>query len=160
MQITLARAFITDCVLIHRMQQAAFKPLLEQYRDCATNPGAESLQKIKHRMEQSLTDYYFIRLDNRIIGAVRIVRRFENTCRISPMFILPDYQGKGYAQEAMTQVELLYPDAKTWELDTIKQEQKLCHLYEKMGYRATGREEEIQEGMTIKYYEKKLHTNQ
>lgn len=154
MQITLTRAFESDCILIHKMQQDAFKPLLEKYKDYETNPGAESLLRIKQRMEQSFSDYYFIQLNSHIIGAVRIARDVKDTGRISPMFILPEYQGKGYAQQAMKQIELFYPDVNTWELDTIKQEQKLCHLYEKMGYRAAGKEVEIQEGMTIIYYVK------
>lgn len=51
-------------------------------------------------------------------------------------------------------MEALYPEAAHWELDTIKQEPKLCHLYEKLGYRQTGKEEELQPGMTIVFYEK------
>jgi hypothetical protein len=43
-----------------------------------------------------------------------------------------------------------------WELDTIKQEGKLCHLYEKMGYKQTGREETIKEGMTLVFYARNL----
>ena len=42
-----------------------------------------------------------------------------------------------------------------WELDTILQEPKNCHLYEKMGYRQTGRTEVINERLTLVFYEKK-----
>lgn len=154
MQITLKRALRADCEQIHQMQSKAFKQLLEKYKDYQTNPGAETLERITRKMEHNLTDYYFIQLGNISIGVIRIVRDIKDTCRIAPMFILPEYQGNGYAQEAIKQVELLYPHTKYWELDTIKQEQKLCYLYEKMGYKATGKEEEIQEGMSIKYYAK------
>ena len=58
----------------------------------------------------------------------------------------------GYAQQAITKAESLYPQARCWELDTIKQEAKLCHLYEKMGYKAAGEVKIIQEGMTIIKY--------
>ncbi len=51
-------------------------------------------------------------------------------------------------------IESIYTDAEHWELDTIKQEEKLCHLYEKMGYKRTGREVELQPGMTLIDYEK------
>jgi len=53
-------------------------------------------------------------------------------------------------------MEHLYPDARKWELDTIAQEEKLCHLYEKMGYRKTGRVEKLKDGMDIVYYEKNM----
>jgi len=38
------------------------------------------------------------------------------------------------------QAELLYLQDTGWTLDTIKQELKLCRLYEKMGYKPTGEE--------------------
>lgn len=107
-------------------------------------------------MMQEFTDYYFIRLNDKNIGVIRIVKLNDNTCRISPMLILPAYQGKGYAQQAIIEIESFYPEANYWELDTVKQEAKLCYLYEKMGYRATGKEVDIQEGMTIIYYTKEV----
>jgi GNAT superfamily N-acetyltransferase len=66
---------------------------------------------------------------------------------------MEEYRGKGYAQEAILAVEELYgPDH--WELDTIMQEKGNLHLYEKMGYRQTGRVEHINERMDIVFYEK------
>ncbi len=154
MTITLKRALKTDCEQIHKMQLEAFKQLLEKYKDYETNPGAEPLERINQRMEQDFTDYYFIQLENKSIGVIRIAMDIKDTCRIAPIFILPNYQDNGYAQEAIKQVELIYPHMKHWELGTIKQEEKLCHLYEKMGYKATGIEKEIQKDMSIKYYAK------
>ena len=154
MGISLQKAAPGDCAEIHAMQVEAFAELLEKYHDTATNPGAEPLERIVRRMEQPCTEYYFIRLDEQNIGAIRIVRLDDAACRISPIFLLPAYWNKGYAQQAISQAETLYPEAAHWELDTIKQEQKLCHLYEKIWYRQTGKEEELQPGMTIVFYEK------
>ena len=58
--------------------------------------------------------------------------------------------------QAIRQVEALYPQAARWELDTILQEAKLRHLYEKMGYRSTGRTQRIQEGMDLLFYAKQV----
>lgn len=41
-----------------------------------------------------------------------------------------------------------------WELDTILQEPKNCHLYEKLGYRQTGKKRVINERLTLVFYEK------
>lgn len=152
MEILLQRALMKDCKQIHEMQIVSFDELLEKYKDYKTNPGAESIVKIEQRMAQDCTDYYFVSLDDKNIGAIRVVRLKNSICRISPMFLLPEYQGKGYAQQVIRKTEMLYPEAKGWELDTIKQETKLCHLYEKMGYKAIGKEEDIKECMTIIYY--------
>ena len=152
--IELKKAEPQDCGAIHAMQVEAFAELLEKYRDTATSPGAEPLERIEARMAQDATDYYLILAKGHQIGAVRVQRLLENVCRVAPIFILPAFQGKGYAQAAMGALEEMYPHAEAWRLDTIREEAKLCHLYEKLGYRRTGQEEVLQPGMTIVYYEK------
>ncbi len=154
MGISLRKAEKSDCKLIHKMQVEAFCGLLLKYKDFNTNPGAESLEKIEQKMAQTFSQYYLLYLDSNAIGAIRILRLKDERFRISPMFVLPQYQGLGYAQQAIADVEALYPEARRWELDTIKQEPKLCYLYEKMGYKATGKEENIQDNMTIVNYAK------
>ena len=37
------------------------------------------------------------------------------------------------------------------------QEEKLCRLYEKLGYRQTGESYDIKDGMTIVFYEKTMN---
>ena len=155
MQIQLKKASIKDCSRIYRMQVASFLALLEKYHDMETNPAAEPLSRTEERMQLPFTDYYLILLDNAEIGGIRIVRRSDDVCRVSVIFILPEYQGFGYAQKAMLCAEALYPNAIVWQLDTILQEKKLCHLYEKLGYMRTGEFRTIQPGMDIIYYEKR-----
>lgn len=153
----LNKANINDCKEIHDMQVTAFKELFDKYQDIQTNPGAETIEQVIQRMQQDNSDYYFITLDSQHIGVIRILRLDRTTSRVSPMFILPNYQGKGYAQQVIKKIETMYPMTDIWELDTIKQEFKLCHLYEKMGYVPTGQEKTIQDGMTIVFYEKHLN---
>lgn len=155
MAIQFQKASISDAAELHRMQIICFQPLLDKYGDVKTNPAAEPLERMENRLRQAETDYYFICLGNQKIGAIRVVRLPENVCRISPMFLLPEFQGNGLAQKTLQEIEALYPQAVCWTLDTIKEESKLCHLYEKMGYQATGRKESIQANMTIVFYEKR-----
>ena len=61
-----------------------------------------------------------------------------------------------YAQETICQAEGKYPESVLWKLETILQEPKLCHLYEKMGYRRTGKTERVKDGMDLVYYEKEV----
>ena len=154
MNIRLKKAFIDDSQQIHKMQIAGYKALLEKYRDYETNPGAETLERVQRRFSFDTVDQYFIRLNDKNIGYIRIQRIDEDIYRLSQMFILPEFQEKGYAQKAIKQAESLYPQAKKWILDTIKQETKLCHLYEKMGYQLTGVEKSIKEGMDSVDYSK------
>jgi GNAT superfamily N-acetyltransferase len=70
------------------------------------------------------------------------------------MFILPTYQGKGIAQKAITLIEEVFPQATTWELATILEEERNCHLYEKMGYIQTGVSRKLNENTTLIFYKK------
>ncbi len=74
------------------------------------------------------------------------------------MFIHPDYQNKSLGQEAVQKLESLYPHVSVWTLDTIVQEAKLCHFYEKLGYKDTGKKEQIKEGMDLRFYRKEKHS--
>lgn len=100
-------------------------------------------------------DVYFITLHNKNIGFL-IIANNVSECVLIRIGILPAYQNKGYAQQAIMLAESLYPNAKTRKLDTIKQEKKLCHLYEKLGYQKTGEQKNLKEGMDLVYFSRKI----
>ena len=153
MEIMLRRAEEKDAPVLWDMQKRAFSPLLEKYQDYSTNPACESIEKIIDRLHQPHTDYYVICTEKGEAGGVRVVRRRDGRCRISPLFVTPEYQRQGIAQAAMRRLEEIYPGVQ-WELNTILQEQGNCHLYEKLGYRRTGEYECVNEKMTLVYYRK------
>ncbi len=140
---------------LYQMRIQAFQPLLDKYQDYETNPAAETFEEFQRYFSET-SDCYFIVAGEEKVGALRVIRQSENACKLSPILILPEYQGNGYAQQALEAVEKLYPKAKCWNLDTIKQESKLLHLYERAGYRRTGKEEAIKEGMTLVFFEKTI----
>ena len=157
MRISLKKASMRDAEAIHRLQVASFLPLLRKYRDYETNPATEDVERVIDRLKQSHTTYYFIILDGMQIGAIRIIYDDEvRRARISPMFIVPEHQGKGYGQDAMALVEDVV-DAEHWELETILQEEGNCYFYEKMGYKRTGVTREFNDRMAIVSYQKLLH---
>ncbi|MBR4510148.1 MAG: GNAT family N-acetyltransferase [Ruminococcus sp.] len=143
-----------DAEELWKMQVAAFAELLERYQDHDTNPANETLERVKIRLDQPSTYYYFIINDGVKVGAIRVVDMHDGSRkRISPLFIMKEYRGKGLAQAAIRAVEEIHGGSH-WQLDTILQEAGNCHLYEKMGYRRTGKTEVINERMTIIDYEK------
>ncbi len=155
MEVTLLRAGIDDAKELHAMQVESFKELLEKYQDFDTSPANENMEKVEARLKQDFTFYYFICIGPQKAGAVRIIDKKEKgeNKRISPIFILPEFQGKGIAQKAIRLCEEIH-GSENWELDTILQEPKNCHLYEKMGYRQTGRTRVINERLTLVFYTK------
>ena len=154
MDIELRQAKRDDMQTIWQMQVEAFKGLLETYQDYDLSPAAEGPEKVMARFEQPWTTYFFIVDDGVNVGAVRVVDKKDGSRkRISPIFVMPDQRGRGYAQAAILEVEKIY-GADNWCLDTILQEKGNLHLYEKMGYHQTGRIEHINERMDIVFYEK------
>lgn len=81
-------------------------------------------------------------------------KEYGKNKRISPIFIMPEFQGRGIAQKALRLCEEAHGSGN-WELDTILQEPKNCHLYEKMGYRRTGKTEVVNDRLTLVFYEKR-----
>ncbi len=155
MEIELLRAGVDDAGEIHAMQLEAFRELLDRYQDFETSPGCEKVEKVEARLRQDFTYYYFICQGAQKVGAVRVVDKKEEGInkRISPIFILPQFQGWGIAQRAIRICEEIH-GAAGWELDTILQEKKNCYLYEKMGYVTTGKTRVVNDRLTLVFYQK------
>lgn len=150
----LIRATAEDAERICQLQQAAFSALLEKYMDYETSPANESVERIRQKLLQPHSYYYIIVEAGKTVGGIRVVVPEDRTPkRISPLFILPEHRNRGYAQAAIREAERLHGEDH-WSLGTILQETGNCHLYEKMGYRQTGQSLQINEKMTIVFYEK------
>lgn len=143
----------TDLHSIWEMQIEAFADLLKKYEDYDTSPANERYADILRRYNQSGSTYYFIEAGDKRIGVIRVVDlRDGSKKRISPLFILPEFRRKGYARQAIKEVERIYGE-NHWQLSTILQEEGNCRLYEKTGYRPSGTKV-INEKMMLVFYEK------
>ena len=155
MDIKLIIAKSEDLNTILQMQKEAFAQLYEKYQDTETSPATETYEDILFRYHQPETTYYFITVNDEKVGVIRVVDHQDGVTRkrISPIFIMPEYRNKGYAQQAIAEAERIH--GKThWQLDTILQEKGNCYLYEKLGYHQTSKTEMINDKMTIVFYEK------
>lgn len=155
MSIKLTRINFQDAEKLWKMQVKAFEDLYKKYQDTETSPATEGIEKIQMRLRQSYTYYYFIEVDDIIVGAIRVVdkKESEKAKRISPIFIMNEYRNKGYAKKAIQLAEEIHGSSE-WELDTILQEKGNCYLYEKLGYRQTGKTERINDKLTLVFYRK------
>lgn len=156
--LTVLKADLKDSKEIHKMQIESFKGLLDKYNDIATNPGAETIEQIINRMNTESSQYYLIQVENENIGAFRIVRLTESTCRIAPIFLVVKFQDNGFGKMTMMEIEKLYPHINCWQLETIKEEPQLCYFYEGLGYNKTGEVQIINDKMTIIHYSKQVKT--
>ena len=152
--IELSPATKNDSLLIHDIKYKAFLPLYEKYQDDETNPVKDSLERTIELINQENSDYFIIKYKKVPVGAVRIVSDMPNVYRISPLFILPEYQNIGIASTALELVFEKYPEVVVWRLATILQESGNCHLYEKLGFTRTSYENIINDKMTLIGYKK------
>ncbi|MDQ0859080.1 GNAT family N-acetyltransferase [Bacillus sp. V2I10] len=162
MEIVLEKAIDSDADSIFDMQVKSFTPLLEKYKDYDTSPANETINRVITRINNPSGEFYKILVDNILVGAICICWKVETSqFWISPMFILPDFQGKGIAQRAIKMVEKMFPQAASWELATILEEERNCYLYEKMGYSVTGIRKKMNDQTTLVLYLKITgHLNQ
>ena len=152
MNIELVRIDTHETEKLWKMQINAFKSLLEKYQDFETSPGAETKEKIEDKLLQDYTFFYYIYVDESIVGAVRVVDKKDGSRkRVAPIFIMEQYRNKGIAQKAFSEVERIH-GKNNWKLDTIFQEKGNCYLYEKLGYKRVGELEKINDKMDIVYY--------
>lgn len=155
MKIELIRASLKDAKEIWKMQVKSFKNLLDKYQDFETNPASETILNVEMRLKQNFTFFYFIFIDNKKVGAIRVVdyKEKNKNKRISPLFILPEYRNKGIAQSVIKICEEIHGNIN-WELSTILEEKGNCYLYEKLGYHPTGKIQVINDRLTLIFYEK------
>ena len=155
MNVEIVRFLESDLDTVFEIQKAAFLPLYEKYRDDDTSPYKESRESVLRKYTREGTVGYLFLLDGAAVGAVRVNLEKENgSARISALCVLPQVQGRGIAQSALRKIEKLHPHIRRWSLSTILEEKGNCHLYEKIGYRKTGKTVTVNDKMTLVYYEK------
>lgn len=141
---------------LRKLQVEAFIALYEKYRDDITSPAKESLEKITQKIIEDNSDFYFILFNGKRVGGVRVKwHNGRNVKWISPIFVIPRFQNKGIASAVIERLfEVYSSDTIEWRLDTIKQEEKNCYLYEKCRFVRVGNETVINEKMTLVEYTK------
>lgn len=164
--VTLILATERDAELIHGMKYEAFLPTYEEFHDDETSPTKEKIEKVIWQLTHPGSEYYLIRVNGENAGAVRVARKWEMVAGekiirddknfISPIFILPRFQNGGVGKIVMDQLFALYPDTKTWALDTIRQDARNCHFYERCGFVRVGEEKWVNERMSLVDYVKEI----
>ena len=145
----------TELLKAFIMQKKCFKAIYEKYYD-ETNPCKESFSKFVSRTTKPSFQMYWIVENSTKVGQIWVATK-NNTAKLARLFVLAKYQNKGYATTAIIDIEKLYSQYYHWQLDTIKEEKKNVHLYQKLGYKPCGKEKIINDKMTIIEFEKEIN---
>lgn len=150
--VSLKKAAAEDAEELLALQKEVFLPLYQKYRDHETSPVTQTLERFLKRFQ--IGDYYKIFFESQLAGSVFVYQKKPGLMRLHIINILEKYQNKGLAQKIMARLELMYPEADEWELDTILTEERNRYLYEKMGYKQYGERKKINDSMTLISYRK------
>ncbi|MDN6968809.1 GNAT family N-acetyltransferase [Oenococcus sp. UCMA 17063] len=157
-KLSFQRASENDLEQIVSMYRDSFKELYDRYHDEKTSLYKEPVEVIKIKILQDNSFFFFIILNRSKVGLIRvIIDAKENSAKLSPLLVLPKFQGQKIAQNSLLVIENLFPSIKTWYVDTIKQESKLVHLYLKCGYQVIkDKSQNIQPGTDLIFLNKKI----
>jgi isopentenyldiphosphate isomerase len=151
-RISLKKASIEDAEELLALQREVFMPLYKKYNDHETSPVTQTMERFKAKFERG--DYFKILFEAELAGSVFVYEKSPGLMRLHIINILEKYHNKGIAQAVMKRLEIMYPEADAWELDTILTEERNCYLYEKMGYKRTGEAKVINQDLAIIRYQK------
>ena len=97
-------------------------------------------------------------IDSRLVGAICISQKnyLINFGSVQCLFIQSIKQGIGIAQKVLILIEEMFPEAQSFELATILEEERNCFLYEKMGYKRTEVIKKLNDKTTLIHYKRKV----
>jgi ribosomal protein S18 acetylase RimI-like enzyme len=136
--ITVREAVLEDAEVILAVQQEAFVPASQRYKDLELPPLLERVEDVEHDIREHLV---LVATDagGRLVGAVR--GRASGECvYIGRLVVDPGAQRRGIATALMLELEARFPDAPCFELFTGGLNEPGMGLYLKLGYVETRRE--------------------
>ena len=98
---------------------------------------------LKYHMKMALSGHLYKLADNGLIVGGAILFPDGDTLNIGRVFISPEHFRKGYGIELMQEIEAMYPEVKTFTLDTPAWNTRTNAFYTKLGYTEVKRSEEF-----------------
>jgi ribosomal protein S18 acetylase RimI-like enzyme len=136
--IIIREAVPADAPVILAIQQEAFVPASQRYKDLKLPPLLETVEDVQHDIQEHLVLVAEDR-EGRLVGSVR--GRVTGACvYVGRLVVDPPSQRRGIATRLMRELEGRFPDAESFELFTGGLNEPGMGLYLKLGYVETRRE--------------------
>lgn len=158
MNVRLQPARVEDATRLSEMQARAFMPCVYKRGGFETSPAAETPDRMLERIDSPKSHAFIIVLENAYAGMIRIKALGEEAYKISPIFVLPEFQNQGIGQTAMRLAFERFPAARLWTLFCVREDEKNVYFYEKLGFQKTGVERKLADGITLIGYERRTNT--
>lgn len=143
---------------IHRVLSESFKPYQKDYTEGAYSATVVSPDEIEKRINDPEIEVLVAVYDDKIIGTATINLQGQEELYIASMGVRPATQGKGAGQRILEEIQrrARQKKCKTISLECHEPLKSAIKLYERFGFRRTGRKRAYH---GIEIFEMKKETN-
>ena len=141
MSVELKKAGTSDAPVLNAISKLAFDSDIEIGAPSAGGPPG--YMSLKYHMKMARSGHLFKLTENGLIVGGAILFHDGDTLNISRIFVNPDHHRKGYGIRMMREIEALFPDIKTYTLDTPVWNARTNSFYLKLGYTEENRNHEF-----------------
>ena len=140
-ELNFQKAGTADALILNCISKQSF--------DSDTKVGAPSLggppgyMSLKFHMKMARSNHLYKLTDNGLIVGGAILFLSGDTLNIGRVFISPEHFRKGYGIYMMREIEAMYPEVKTFTLDTPAWNIRTNSFYIKLGYTEVKRSDEF-----------------
>jgi Acetyltransferases len=133
-ELIITRATKKDLSIILDIQRKAFLEVAKTF-------NLQSMPQIEQTLESLTAEFknhtiLKASIVNTVVGSVRAYAE-KDTCYISRLIVLPEYQNRGIGKALMSEIENQFKNiVKRYELFTGSRDQRNQHLYNQLGYKS------------------------
>ena len=139
--VQLLKSSTSDALILNCISKQAFDSDAEVGAPSAGGPPG--YMSLKFHMKMARSNHLYKLVDNGLIVGGAILFPDGDTLNISRIFVSPEHFRKGYGICMMHEIEAMYPEAKTFTLDTPAWNTRTNAFYTKLGYTETGRSNDL-----------------
>ena len=137
----LQKASTSDALILNCISKQSFESDVEV--GAPSTGGPPGYMSLKYHMKMARSGHLYKLADNGLIVGGAILFPDGDTLNIGRVFISPEHFRKGYGIELMQEIEAMYPEVKTFTLDTPAWNTRTNAFYTKLGYTEVKRSEEF-----------------
>lgn len=135
------KAGTSDALILNCISKQAFDSDVEVGATSAGGPPGYA--SLKYHMKMARSNHLYKLMDNGLIVGGAILFLDGDTLNIGRIFVSPEHFHKGYGIYMMREIEALYPEVKTFTLDTPVWNTRTNAFYTKLGYTEVRRSSEF-----------------
>ena len=139
MSIQLMKAGTSDALVLNAISKHAFDSDAEV--GAPSSGGPPGYMSLKYHMKMARSGHLFKLTEDGLIIGGAILFPDGDTLNIGRIFVNPDHHRKGYGLRMMQEIEALFPDIRSFTLDTPAWNSRTNAFYRKLGYSEVRRDE-------------------